>query len=261
MLDFGLAKAMASDIGARGRILQPPSRCGRLRLGSSWAPPAYMSPEQAKGKPVDRRADIWAFGVVLVEMLTGRRVFTGETVSETLAAVLMKQPDFSGLPPQVPFAVRGLIDAVWTGTKDPPAGHRRGARGAGRPCCGAGCAASPGPGGTRGVGCPRESCPPRSPPSRRFTTVKNRRIRQSLGSRFPHQKRGCSPASEVCCRRLRFLRMAGGLSSLRILRASRTFGFARWMLWYRRTLRLSGTVTMRSGHPITGGSAFFLTGN
>ena len=54
---------------------------------------AYMAPEQAKGKSVDRRADIWAFGVVLYEMLTGRMLFSGETTSETIAAVMMKEPD------------------------------------------------------------------------------------------------------------------------------------------------------------------------
>src|SRR5260370_674958 len=67
---------------------------------------AYMSPEQAKGKPVDRRADIWAFGVVLSEMLTGRALYTGETVVEILAAVIMKAPRF---PENVPPFVRQLL--------------------------------------------------------------------------------------------------------------------------------------------------------
>ena len=58
-----------------------------------------MSPEQARGKAVDKRADIWAFGVVLYEMLTGQRLFEGETVSDTLAAVLTKEPDFNRVPP------------------------------------------------------------------------------------------------------------------------------------------------------------------
>jgi Tol biopolymer transport system component len=70
---------------------------------------AYMSPEQAKGKPVDRRADIWAFGVVLAEMLTGRRLYQYETISETLAAVLLNEPDLSRLPGSTPGAVRTLI--------------------------------------------------------------------------------------------------------------------------------------------------------
>jgi len=71
---------------------------------------AYMSPEQAKGKTVDKRADIWAFGVVLFEMLTGRQLFSGETVSETLAAVLMREPDFSTLPPNLHPRIRLLLE-------------------------------------------------------------------------------------------------------------------------------------------------------
>src|SRR5262249_45215151 len=66
----------------------------------------YMSPEQARGKLVDKRTDIWAFGVVLYEMLTGEKVFEGETVSDTLARVLMKEPDLS----RVPAKVRGLLN-------------------------------------------------------------------------------------------------------------------------------------------------------
>ncbi len=70
---------------------------------------AYMSPEQAKGRPVDRRADIWAFGVVLFEMLSGRRLFAGETLSDTLASVLKDPVDWERLPPDVPASVRRLL--------------------------------------------------------------------------------------------------------------------------------------------------------
>src|SRR5262249_53190009 len=71
----------------------------------------YMSPEQAKGKAVDRRADIWAFGVVLVEMLTGRPMYLGETVSETLAAVIMKEPEIpQALPPHVRALLRRCLE-------------------------------------------------------------------------------------------------------------------------------------------------------
>jgi Tol biopolymer transport system component len=70
---------------------------------------AYMAPEQARGKTVDRRADIWAFGVVLYEMLTGRRMFEGETVSDTIAAILTRAPDFNALPPNTPASVRTLL--------------------------------------------------------------------------------------------------------------------------------------------------------
>jgi len=70
----------------------------------------YMSPEQARGKPVDRRADIWAFGAVLYEMLTGRPLFSGETVSDVLAAVLRAELDLAALPPSTPRAVVRLLD-------------------------------------------------------------------------------------------------------------------------------------------------------
>ena len=70
---------------------------------------AYMAPEQAKGRAVDRRADIWAFGVVLYEMLTGRRAFEGDDVSEILASVLKTAPDLSALPADVSPSVRRLL--------------------------------------------------------------------------------------------------------------------------------------------------------
>jgi serine/threonine-protein kinase len=70
---------------------------------------AYMSPEQAKGRPVDRRVDVWAFGCVLFEMLTGRRAFEGDDVADTLANVLKSQPDWTALPPNVPPAIRVVI--------------------------------------------------------------------------------------------------------------------------------------------------------
>jgi serine/threonine protein kinase len=68
-----------------------------------------MSPEQAKGKPVDKRADIWAFGVVLAEMLTGRQLYTGETISEVLATVLLKEPGLDTLPTDTPAGIRSLL--------------------------------------------------------------------------------------------------------------------------------------------------------
>jgi Tol biopolymer transport system component len=71
---------------------------------------AYMAPEQARGKAVDRRADIWAFGVVLYEMLTGRRMFEGETVSDTIAAILTRSPDYGALPSNTPASVRRLLE-------------------------------------------------------------------------------------------------------------------------------------------------------
>ena len=94
---------------------------------------AYMSPEQAKGRVVDRRTDVWAFGAVLYEMLTGRRAFEGEDVTDTLARILMKEPDWTALPATVPPAMTTVLRRCLQ--KDPqaaPARHRRcgaGARG------------------------------------------------------------------------------------------------------------------------------------
>ena len=103
VLDFGLAKAIdpaASDASAASpdmadspTITSPATQAGVI-LGTA----AYMSPEQAKGRVVDRRADVWAFGAVVYEMLTGRRAFAGEDVSDTLARILMKEPDWTALP-------------------------------------------------------------------------------------------------------------------------------------------------------------------
>ena len=71
--------------------------------------PAYMSPEQARGQAVDKRTDIWAFGCVLYEMLTGRAAFAGATDTDTLAAIIEREPDWTALPPNVPRPVRALL--------------------------------------------------------------------------------------------------------------------------------------------------------
>ena len=111
VLDFGLAKALAPEgSGAAAEAMNSPTLTNRAtQMGVILGTAAYMSPEQAKGKPVDRRADIWAFGVVLYEMLTGRRAFDGEDVSTTLAAVLMKDPEWASLPPGTPKYLDTLI--------------------------------------------------------------------------------------------------------------------------------------------------------
>jgi serine/threonine-protein kinase len=112
VLDFGLAKALApepSDTGASPTMSPTLTSAGTV-AGMVLGTAAYMSPEQAKGKPVDRRADVWAFGVVLYEMLTGGQLFTGETISETLAAVLLRDVDFEGLPGNTPLPVRALLE-------------------------------------------------------------------------------------------------------------------------------------------------------
>jgi eukaryotic-like serine/threonine-protein kinase len=117
VLDFGLAK-IATGAGGPGSdpsgelasidsptITSPAMTEAGIIIGTA----AYMSPEQARGRAVDKRADIWAFGVLLFEMLTGRPLFAGETVSDTIAAVLMREPEFASLPAAVPPQIRTLI--------------------------------------------------------------------------------------------------------------------------------------------------------
>ena len=110
VLDFGLAKAMMADAnsapGASAMTLTSPAQTQHgVILGTA----AYMSPEQARGRSVDRRADLWAFGVVFFEMLTGRPLFPGETVTDVLAAVVTREPDWTALPPETPAAIRRLL--------------------------------------------------------------------------------------------------------------------------------------------------------
>jgi Tol biopolymer transport system component len=111
VLDFGLAKALGPEGSGRtaGASNSPTLTARATELGVILGTAAYMAPEQARGKRVDRRADIWAFGLVLYEMLTGRRAFEGEEVSDVLAAVLRQEIDWSGLPPEVPPSVRRLL--------------------------------------------------------------------------------------------------------------------------------------------------------
>jgi serine/threonine-protein kinase len=110
VLDFGLAKALESDPASSTSSHAPTLTSPAMtRLGVILGTAAYMSPEQARGKPADKRADIWAFGVVLFEMLSGTRLFTGSEVSDTLAFVLTKDPDWSLLPPSTPAPIRTLL--------------------------------------------------------------------------------------------------------------------------------------------------------
>ena len=109
VLDFGLAKTMA--VGIEGDLTQRPS--GSLdgtEEGRILGTPAYMSPEQARGHPIDKRTDIWAFGCVLFEMLTGHLAFEGDTASDTLAHVIEREPDWSFLPAGTPREIRRLLE-------------------------------------------------------------------------------------------------------------------------------------------------------
>jgi eukaryotic-like serine/threonine-protein kinase len=114
VLDFGLAKAWAGDGDSDGSgssaLSQSPTlaRTGTI-AGVILGTAAYMSPEQARGKRVDKRSDVWSFGVLLWEMLTGRTLFAGETVTDVIAAVVTREPDLGALPPVTPAGVRRLI--------------------------------------------------------------------------------------------------------------------------------------------------------
>ena len=112
VLDFGLAKAWSDDpAGSSPQLSQSPTLAHTgTAAGVILGTAAYMSPEQARGKAVDRRADVWAFGVVLFEMLSGRKLFDGETVSDVVAAVLTREPDFTALPPGTPASVLELLN-------------------------------------------------------------------------------------------------------------------------------------------------------
>jgi eukaryotic-like serine/threonine-protein kinase len=109
VLDFGLAKAWEEQVEGSDLALSPTITGHHTRAGVILGTAAYMSPEQARGKPVDKRADIWAFGCVLYEMLTGARTFGGETVTDVIAAVVTREPDWSALPPAVPPRVHQAL--------------------------------------------------------------------------------------------------------------------------------------------------------
>ena len=109
VLDFGLAKAVVADGSSPELTPGPSDGVGETQSGSVMGTAAYMSPEQARGLSIDRRTDVWAFGCVLYEMLTGRVAFAGETASDSLAKVLEREPDWSVLPSTTPTAVRRLL--------------------------------------------------------------------------------------------------------------------------------------------------------
>jgi Tol biopolymer transport system component len=108
VLDFGLAKALDQSADAEASALQTITSPAMTMRGVILGTAAYMSPEQAKGRPVDKRADIWAFGCVLYEMLTGTKAFDGDDVTDTIVAVMSKEPDWSRLT-TTPAHVRGVI--------------------------------------------------------------------------------------------------------------------------------------------------------
>jgi len=112
VLDFGLAKAMdvtSDSMSGVAGTMSPTLSLAATHAGLILGTAAYMAPEQAKGKPVDRRADVWAFGLVLYEMLTGTRMFGGDSVAETLASVMKDQIALTNLPADTPASIRQLV--------------------------------------------------------------------------------------------------------------------------------------------------------
>ena len=110
LLDFGLAKAITGEGTEKNGLPPHAMTVGETRAGAILGTANYMSPEQAKGQTVDKRADIWAFGCVLHEMLTGQVAFPGKTMAETFVAVLERQPDWSALPADTPANIRRLLE-------------------------------------------------------------------------------------------------------------------------------------------------------
>src|SRR5437879_8161859 len=109
VLDFGLAKAFAGDAANDDPSNSPTLSLAATMHGVILGTAAYMSPEQARGKAVDKRTDIWAFGCVLYELLTGKQAFQGEDVTDILAAVVRAEPDWQALPVATPMQVRALL--------------------------------------------------------------------------------------------------------------------------------------------------------
>jgi eukaryotic-like serine/threonine-protein kinase len=111
VLDFGLAKAMdGANASSSAAALSPTLSVRATQLGIILGTAAYMSPEQARGKPVDKRTDVWAFGCLLYEMLTGRKAFDGDDITEIISAVVKTEPDWAALPEDLPVQVRTVIE-------------------------------------------------------------------------------------------------------------------------------------------------------
>jgi serine/threonine protein kinase len=112
VLDFGLARALDPPTASSATATQSPTittPAMMTGIGMILGTASYMAPEQAKGRAADKRSDIWAFGCVMYEMLTGRRAFEGEDVSDTIAFILTREPDWNALPPGTPTPVRRFL--------------------------------------------------------------------------------------------------------------------------------------------------------
>ena len=109
VLDFGLAKALVQETPELDSSMSPTLTRDATRIGVILGTAAYMSPEQAKANPIDRRTDIFAFGAVVYEMLTAKNAFSGENISDVLAAVIKSEPQWDALPASTPPRIQELI--------------------------------------------------------------------------------------------------------------------------------------------------------
>ena len=109
VLDFGLAKTLASTDAPDAAGLDMATVTAGTQVGAVLGTAAYMSPEQARGLPIDKQTDIWAFGCVLYEMVTGRRVFQGQTTSDAIAGILEREPDWQLVPASTPPRILWLL--------------------------------------------------------------------------------------------------------------------------------------------------------
>ena len=125
VLDFGLAKAFAGETASANISNSPTLSAMATMQGVIMGTAGYMSPEQARGKPVDKRTDIWAFGCVLYEMLTGRQAFRGEDLTEIIAAIVKSEPDWQALPAETPASIRLLLRRCLEKDKKPAVPRRR----------------------------------------------------------------------------------------------------------------------------------------
>src|SRR3954468_22073888 len=105
VLDFGLARMVEPDAAVSGLSMSPTLSIQATMAGTILGTAPYMSPEQARGRTVDKRTDVWAFGCVLFEMLTGKRAFDGDDITETIASIVKGDPDWNAVPPAVPAGI------------------------------------------------------------------------------------------------------------------------------------------------------------
>jgi serine/threonine-protein kinase len=127
VLDFGLAKVLEDEPPKSSPANSPTMTMGHTRAGMILGTAAYMSPEQAVGRPVDRRSDIFSFGAVLYEMLAGKSAFVGSTTPDVLEAILKSEPDWSELPADTSDTIQHLLRRCRQGSQTAPSSHRRGA--------------------------------------------------------------------------------------------------------------------------------------